>query len=327
MTTAPLRWGILGTGGIARTFLQDIHTYTDQRVVAIGSRNKETALAFAENYGVAAHGSYDEIVASDLDAIYVATPHPMHAPNTILALTHGKPVLCEKPFAVNARESAEMITAARRSSLLLLEAMWSRFLPHYRQLRDLIESGELGEIRVVEADHGQPLPARTHHRLHAPELAGGALLDLGIYPISLAFMILGRPDAITSAATFTPSGVDAMTSAIFEYSSGAQAVINTTLEAKSSCRASVVGTKARIEIDSDFYTPTSMRLIRSKSEIVEFPRNYQGHGLREQALEFERLLGEGKKESSILSLDESQAIMEVMDQIRSQISLRYPFEN
>lgn len=324
MNGPSLRWGIIGTGGIARAFLRDLHEFTDQRVTIIGSRKIDSAKAFASEHGIEGVGSYEELVQSEIDAVYVATPHPMHAPNTILALTHGKPVLCEKPFAVNAVQSAAMIDTARTQSLLLMEAMWSRYLPHYRQLREIIDNGDLGEIRVVEADHGQPLPAHSHHRLHAPELAGGALLDLGIYPLSLVFMILGKPDHITSRATFTSSGVDATTSSIFTYRTGAHALINTTLETKSPCRAAIVGTKARIEIDSDFYTPTSMRLVKPNKDVIEFPRMYKGHGLREQALEFEQLLQSGQKESSILTLDETHEIMVTMDEIRSQINLTYP---
>jgi predicted dehydrogenase len=250
----------------------------------------------------------------------------MHAPNTILALEHGKPVLCEKPFAVNSRESATMIATARRKNVLLMEAMWSRFLPHYRKIRELVNSGELGEVISISADHGQNLPLPDFYRLHAPELAGGALLDLGIYPISFAYFILGKPQSMTAKAEFTRTGVDSQTSMILRYDSGAHANLTTTLLVKSPCTATIVGTKGTLFIDGDFYTPTSMRLKRVSGEIIEFPKTYSGHGLREQAIEFAELLHAGKKESDLMSHHDTQSIMETMDEIRSQINLVYPFE-
>lgn len=249
----------------------------------------------------------------EIDAVYVATPHPMHAPNTILALEHGKPVLCEKPFAINARESAAMIAAAQQKDLLLVEAMWSRFLPYFRKIKELIDAGEFGAIISVSADHGQFLPLPKYYRLHAPELAGGALLDLGIYPISLAYLALGKTRAISARAEFTPTGVDSQTSIIFQYGSGAHANLATTLLVKSPCTATIVGTKASIFIDGDFHTPTAMRLKRVSGEVVDFPNEYQGHGLREQAVEFAHLLQSGKKESNLITLNDTQSIMETMD--------------
>lgn len=321
-----LRWGILGTGGIARAFAKDITNFTSQKISAIGSRDLNKASAFAVDFGAQPLGSYEELVNSDVDAIYVATPHPLHAPNSLLALHAGKPVLCEKPFAVNAKEASEMISKARSRNLLLMEAMWSRYLPHYIAIREIVRSGELGDVFQVIGDHGQPLPAHTHHRLHAPELAGGALLDLGIYPLSLAYMVLGRPNQIKAVGTKTISGVDATTSAVLHFHTGAQATITTTLTTKTPCAASIIGTKGRIEIDGDFYTPTTFRTILYGGKKQEYENNYRGHGLREQALYFEKLLNDGKIESDVLPLDETLSIMETMDEMRSQIGVRYPFE-
>ena len=321
-----LRWGLIGTGGIARTFARDLARTSGQTVAAVGSRSLEKAEEFTNQFGGTPFGSYEELVTSDIDAVYVATPHPMHAPNTILALKHGKPVLCEKPFAVNARESAAMITAARENNLLLVEAMWSRFLPHYRKVRELVNQGDIGEIISISADHGQNLPLPKYYRLHAPELAGGALLDLGIYPISFAYYLLGKPQSVVAKAEFTPTGVDSQTSMIFRYESGAHANLTTTLLAKTPCTATVVGTLGTIFIDGDFYTPTSMQLKKVDGTIVEFPRQYEGHGLREQAIEFASLLKAGKKESELMSHSDTQSIMETMDEIRAQIDLYYPFE-
>ena len=321
-----LRWGLIGTGGIARAFARDLTRTSGHTIAAVGSRTLAKATEFAQQSGGKPYGSYEELVAADIDAVYVATPHPMHAPNTILALNHGKPVLCEKPFAVNSRESASMISAARSNQLLLVEAMWSRFLPHYRKLRELVEQGDLGEIISISADHGQNLPLPKYYRLHAPELAGGALLDLGIYPISFAYYLLGKPQSVVAKAEFTPTGVDSQTSMIFRYDTGAHANLTTTLLAKTPCTATVVGTKGTIFIDGDFYTPTSMRLKKVDGSVVEFPKQYEGHGLREQAIEFAALLQAGKNESDLMSLDDTQSIMETMDEIRAQIELYYPFE-
>ena len=326
MSNHGLRWGIIGAGKIARTFTKDLHNFTSHRVVAVGSRSLAKAQEFASPWGALPLGSYEELVASDLDAVYVATPHQLHSSNSIQALHAGKPVLCEKPFAVNRHQAQAMVDVARARKLLLMEAMWSRYLPHYRTIRELIGNGELGEVFQVIGDHGQPLPADPYYRLHAPELAGGALLDLGIYPLSLAFMVLGQPDSIKALGSKTESGVDATTSAVLHFPSGAQASITTTLKAKTHCTATIIGTKARIEIDGDFYTPTSMRLIRSGADPVLFANNYQGHGIREQALYFEELLNRGDLESDLLPLDESLAIMTAMDEIRSQIGVKYPFE-
>ena len=320
------KWGLIGTGGIARSFARDLSRAPGHEVVAVGSRSIEKAREFTEQWGGKPFGSYEELVTADVDAIYVATPHPMHAPNTILALENGKPVLCEKPFAVNSRESSAMIETARRHNLLLVEAMWSRFLPHYRKLRELVRNGDLGEIISIAADHGQNLPLPKYYRLHAPELAGGALLDLGIYPISFAYFLLGKPQSVVAKAEFTPTGVDSQTSMIFRYENGAHANLTTTLLAKSPCTATVVGTKGTIFIDGDFYTPTSMRLRKIDGSIAEFPKDYEGHGLREQAIEFAELLRAGKKESDLMTHADTQSIMETMDEIRAQIDLYYPFE-
>jgi predicted dehydrogenase len=319
------RWGIIGTGGIASAFARDLKGLPGHQVAAVGSRSIEKARLFAQHHGAVAFGSYEELVTSQVDAVYVATPHSAHASNSILAMNAGKPVLCEKPFAATAEQAMAMINAARRNQVALMEAMWSRFLPTYSRVRNLLADGAIGEVISIYADHGQHLPANTHYRLHAPELAGGALLDLGIYPISLASMILGEPLGILATASFTPTGVDSQTSMILAYESGAQAILTTTLESRTPCTATVIGTAGRIELDSNFYTPTSMRLIKDGG-VVEFANDYQGHGLREQALEFARVVNAGEYESEIMLLSESLEIMETMDEIRSQIGLRYPFE-
>ena len=320
------RWGIIGTGGIAHTFARDIGLLEGHEIAAIGSRDLAKAEKFAAEFHATPLGSYEDLVASDVDAVYVATPHSLHAENSILALNAKKPVLCEKPFAVNAVQASAMISASQENSVALMEAMWSRFLPHYQSIREIVDSGELGELVALYADHGQPLPADRYYRLHAPELAGGALLDLGIYPISLAFMVLGEPDSIIASSEPTESGVDAQTSMIFSYFTGQQAVMTTTLKVRTPCTAQIIGTRGRINIDGNFYTPTSMQVIIDGKVAREIPKNYQGHGIREQARVFAEVVRSGELESPLMSHQESLAIMQVMDEIREMIGLRYPFE-
>lgn len=288
-------------------------------VEAVGSRSLDKANKFRE--GVKGYGSYEELVASDVDAIYVATPHQAHAANTIMALNAGKPVLCEKPFSVNATEAKAMALAAKENNLMLMEAMWTRYLPHIQKVRELMQ--ELGEVHNVQADHGQSL---LHiQRLTDPNYAGGALLDLGIYPISFSYFVFGKPSKITAKGVLK-DGVDMQTSAIFEYEGGRQAVINTVMDAKTPTTASINGTKARLELDTSFYRPTDMRLIYNDGRVVEFKNEYRGHGLREQAIYFEKMLIAKKKESDLLPVSETVSIMETLDEIRKQIGLKYPIE-
>jgi predicted dehydrogenase len=323
MNDGPLRWGILGTGGIAHTFAEDLRL-TDSGVVgAVGSRSQEGADRFADEFGVEArHPSYEALVAdSAVDVIYVATPHPTHRENAILALRAGKPVLVEKPFAMNAAEAAEIVAVAREEKLFAMEAMWTRFLPHVAQIREWLEAGELGEIVTVTADHGQWFAEDPGFRLFAPELGGGALLDLGIYPVSFASMILGRPNRIAAIVDPAFTGVDAQTSMAFGYESGAQAVLTCTLRAKSPTRAAIVGTEARIEIDGDFYAPATVTLLPRAGEPTRIASTHEGRGLRHQADEVARRLAAGDLESPLMSLDESIAIMETMDAVGAQALL------
>ena len=326
--SADFRWGILASGGIAQAFARDLSYLNNHIVAAVGSRSKESADSFATAFpGCVAYGSYQELVSDPtLDAIYVATPHPYHVSNTVLALNAGKPVLCEKPFAINAKEAREMKAAADANGVALMEAMWARFLPHMHKVREILASGVLGEIWAVEADHGQRLSDHANPRHWEPSLGGGALLDLGIYPISFAHMVLGKPDSITSAATFTDKGVDSISTAIFNYKNGAQAILTSNMMVSTSCRATICGTLGKIEIDRTCYNPTSMRVIMHDGTTAEYPNDYNGSGLREQAKEFERVVRSGAKNSPILTPEESVEIMGSLDEIRRQIGLIYPSE-
>jgi predicted dehydrogenase len=322
------KWGILGPGGIARAFATDLQRLDGHAIAAVGSRTLSNAQEFVQTFGGTAYGSYDELVADpNVDAIYVATPHPAHKDSVITALNAGKPVLCEKPFAVNASEAQEMVAAAQKNNVALMEAMWARFLPHYAQVREIIASGVLGKIVTVHADHGQRLADQNIPRLVEPSLAGGALLDLGIYPVSFAHMVLGNPTKITSSGVLTDKGVDAQTSMIFDYADGAQAILNTTMIEQTPCRAVVAGVNGWLEIDRTFYNPTSMRVIMLDGSVTEYPNNYAGHGLREQAEAFKKLVQSGQTQSDILNWKDTVDIMQTLDAVRSQIGLRYPFEN
>jgi predicted dehydrogenase len=322
------RWGILASGGIAQAFARDLSYFNHHIVAAVGSRSQESADSFAAEFpGCTAYSSYEALVADPtLDAIYVASPHPYHVSNTVLALNAGKPVLCEKPFTINAAEARQMKAAADANGVALMEAMWARFLPHMHKVREILASGILGDIWAVEADHGQRLSDYANPRHWEPSLGGGALLDLGIYPISFAHMVLGVPDKITSSATFTDKGVDASSTVIFDYKSGAQAILTSNMMVSTPCRATICGTLGKIEIDRTFYNPTSMRVIMHDGTTTEYPNEYKGHGLRDQALEFERVVRSGAKSSAILTPDESILIMESLDEVRKQIGLIYPSE-
>ena len=322
------RWGILASGGIAQAFARDLSYFNHHIVAAVGSRSQEGADSFAAEFpGCTAYASYEELVADPtLDAIYVASPHPYHVSNTLLALNAGKPVLCEKPLTINAAEARQLKAAAEANDVALMEAMWARFLPHMHKVREILASGVLGDIWAVEADHGQRLSDYANPRHWEPELGGGALLDLGIYPISFAHMVLGAPMKITASATFTDKGVDASSTVIFDYKSGAQAILTSNMMVSTPCRATICGTLGKIEIDRTFYNPTSIRVIMHDGTTTEYPKEYKGHGLRDQALEFERVVRSGAKSSPILTPAESVVIMESLDEVRKQIGLIYPSE-
>ena len=316
----PLRWGLIGTGWIADSFAADLAFTDSGRVVAVGSRRIETANRFADRFDIPnRHASYEALVADpEVDVVYVATPHPMHHPDTLLALKAGKPVLVEKPFTMNAAEARELVAAARAEKLFLMEAMWTRFLPHIAEIRRLIADGVLGEIVTVSADHGQWFAKDPDFRLFAPELGGGALLDLGVYPVSFASMLLGTPSTIVALIDPAFTGVDGQTSMLFGYDSGAQAILSCTSLAKSPTRAAIVGTEARIEIDGDFYTPTSFTLITRSGERTHYDEPYQGRGMWHQADEVARCLRDGLPESPLMPLEESISIMQTMDAVLAQ---------
>ncbi|MGH3298204.1 MAG: Gfo/Idh/MocA family protein, partial [Trebonia sp.] len=310
----------LGTGGIASTFVTDLRLTDSGVAIAVGSRSQESADRFADKFGIAnRHASYESLVADpDVDVIYVATPHPMHHDNAILALRAGKHVLVEKPFTMNAAEARDVADVARKHGLFAMEAMWTRFLPHTAVIRDWLARGVLGDVVTVTADHGQWFAQDAGSRLFAPELGGGALLDLGVYPVSFASMVLGPPSRIVSMSDPAFTGVDAQTSMLFGYDSGAQAVLTCTLRAKSPTRAAVVGTDARIEVEGSFYAPAAVTLIPRTGDPVRVVPGHEGRGLRHQADEVARRLAARELESPLMPLDETISIMGTMDTVLAQ---------
>jgi predicted dehydrogenase len=317
---SPIRWGILGTGGIASTFVTDLRLTDSGVAVAVGSRSRGSADRFADEFGIASrHASYESLVAdADVDVIYIAVPHPMHHDNAILALRAGKHVLVEKPFTMNAAEAREIVRVARENGLFAMEAMWTRFLPHVAVIRDWLGQGVLGDVVAVTADHGQWFAEDAEFRLFAPELGGGALLDLGVYPVSFASMVLGTPRRIVSLSEPAFTGVDAQTSMLFGYDSGAHAVLTCTLRAKSPTTAVIVGREARIEVEGDFYAPTTVTLVPREGDSVRVESVQEGRGLHHQANEVARRLDAGDVESSLMPLDETISIMETMDTVLTQ---------
>lgn len=323
-----LRWGILATGGIAHTFTKDLQT-AGLTVTAVGSRRLESAQRFADEYGIPrAYGSYEELVADpDVDIVYIATPHPAHAANALLALENGTHVLVEKPFTLTGAEAASVRDAAAAHGLLAMEAMWTRHLPHMIRIRELVASGALGEIRTVFADHTQQISADPAHRLNALELGGGALLDLGIYPVSFVWDILGAPTTVTATARLGETGADTEVATIFTHAGGALSTTLSSSRAAGPNTAHIVGTDARIDIDRVWYNATSFRLTAPDGTVIEsFDSHIEGRGMQYQALAAERLIAAGERDSDILPLDETVAIMAAMDEIRSQIGVHYAGE-
>jgi len=321
-----LGWGVIGTGMIAALQVQDLIS-AGSRVAAVGSRQQAGAEAFAERFGIPnRHGSYEALVADpEVDIVYVATPHSFHAANAHIAIEAGKHLLIEKAFTITAEQAKGLAAAARAKGLFVMEAMWTRFLPSMTRIMELIHAGALGTPRVLLADHNQYIPRSKAVRLHDPALGGGALLDLGVYPISFASSIFGRPKAVTARATLTDEGVDELTAVILEYESGAQASLHCGFLAAGPNTASVIGSEGRIEIQAVWYNQTAFTLYDQAGAVVEqYSQEIEGRGMQFQAREVERCIHEGIAESSIMPLSESIEIMETMDEIRRQVGVVYP---
>lgn len=329
MSAPPIRWGILGCGAIAQTFADSVNHGTRSTIWAVGSRERHRAEHFATTCGAArSFGFYAELVEDDhVDAVYVATPHSRHHADALLALAAGKPVLVEKAFTRNAQEAREVVAFARGHRLFAMEAMWTRFLPHIDVVRQVLESGLLGDIRTVIADHGQLLFPNGPPRLAQLELAGGALLDLGVYPVSFAHLVMGEFTTVAGCGDLTADGVDCQESITIRGRHGELGLLSTTMLAQTPTTASISGTRARLELGNWFFAPTTVRLIASSGRVVdEYTPARPPHRLLDEAAEVARCLEAGLLESGLMPLDETVAILEALDEIRGQLGVRFPRE-
>jgi predicted dehydrogenase len=323
-----VNWGILGTGRIGHEFATGLRDTPDAETLAVGSRTEDSARDFAASFGIARHyGSYAELVSDpDVDVVYVATPHPFHAENVALCLEAGKHVLCEKPMTVNAAQTGRLIALARDNGLFLMEGMWTRFFPLMERVRHLISSGAIGEPRLLHVDFGFRAPFDPLQRLFNPDLGGGALLDVGVYCVSLSSMIFGPPDRVTGLAHLGKTGVDEQSAAILEHGGGRMSTISIATRTATPQEAVIAGTKGRIKIHPDWWRPDKLTLSRpgEEDETIEAPST--GNGFPHEASEVVRCIRSGARESDVMPLRETLSIARTMDELRRQWGLVYPVE-
>lgn len=326
-TAPPIRWGILGAGGIAAAFAEAVRSTTRAQIVAVGSRNATRAARFATAHGIpTTHIGYRELVEDpQVDVVYVATPHSEHREHALLAIAAGKHVLVEKAFTRSVGEAQEVFDAARAAGVFVMEAMWTRHLPHVAALHQVVESGEVGDIVTLHADHGQYFDFDPTSRLYDPALAGGALLDLGVYPVSFAHDLLGTPDAVRAVGTLTETGVDGQISMVLSYGERTQAVLSTTLWAATPTTAVISGTEGTITVAGSFYTPTSFRVQRRDGRSWTFDQPIP-HGLQYEAAEVARRVAEGATESPRMTWADTLAVLRTLDDVRAQVGVVYPGE-
>ncbi|MEM7530664.1 MAG: Gfo/Idh/MocA family oxidoreductase [Chloroflexota bacterium] len=330
--TKPFNWGILATGRITQKFAGCIESVPDANLLAVGSRSQESADRFGDQFNISRrYSSYDALVNDpDVDAIYIGTPHPFHKDSALLCIEAGKPVLCEKPFTINASQARAVISAARDKGVFIMEAMWSRFLPMMGEVRRRVTTGEIGDIRMITSDFGFRTNVNPEGRLFALDMGGGGLLDVGVYPTSLVSMLLSqggtvKPDRIASMAEIGETGVDEQAAAILGYPSGQMGIIQTGIRTSTPMETTIIGTDGRIRIHSPSWIATRMTIQRGgESEDVEIP--FEGNGFNYQAAEVMRCVRAGKLESEIMPHAETIAVMEIMDEIRGQWGLKYPME-
>jgi dihydrodiol dehydrogenase / D-xylose 1-dehydrogenase (NADP) len=323
-----IRWGILGTGNIAHQFARGLRAADDVELIAVGSRTQAHADQFGDEFGVPhRHASYEALAADpEVDAVYVATLHPLHKDCSILCLNAGKAVLCEKPFAINAHEAEQMIAVAREQGRFVMEALWTRFSPVMVKIRELVAQGAIGEVRIVSADFGFRTDLNPKGRLFDLALGGGALLDVGVYPISLASMILGTPSQIVSTVHIGETGADEQNAMLFTYPQGQIAVLTSSLRTLTPWEVLIAGTEGMIRIESDWWRPQAFRLKRNGQPDEVFKLPFRGNGYEYEAMEVGRCLRAGELESPIMSHAETLSIMGMMDTIRAQWGLVYPTE-
>ncbi|WP_402462599.1 Gfo/Idh/MocA family protein [Isoptericola aurantiacus] len=328
MDAPAIRWGVLGAGNIAGSFADGVRERTASSVTAVGSRSVDKAQAFADAHapGARAHGSYEDLVTDDeIDVVYVATPHSHHLEHALLAIEAGKHVLVEKPLTRSVTESRTLLDAAEAAGVFCMEAVWTRFLPHIAAIRGAIARGEIGEVRTVIAEFDVPFAYDPSHRLFAPELAGGALLDLGIYPITLAHDLLGAPDTVLAHGTLAETGVDDHVSMILAYDGGAQAILHTSSGASGSVGARIIGTRGRIEIPRGFNGPADIEVVRADGSSWTFT-SPAGEGKAYEAAEVARLLASGATQSPRMPWSDTLEVMGILDVVRAELGVVYPGE-
>ena len=327
-----IRWGILGTGRIAHKFAADLKLVEGAELIAVGSRSQKSADEFSNTFTIThAHHSYEALVQNpDVDVIYIATPHNLHYENTLLCLRYGKAVLCEKPFAMNARQAAAMIGLAKEKKVFLMEALWTKFHPHYLKMQEMIGQGLLGGIRSVLINFGfkptEPIPAR----LFDPELGGGTVMDIGIYNVFMAMSILGTPDHIDAVMTPASTGVDEQCAILFRYKNGALAQLFSTFSSNLATEADICGSEGRIRLTSRFYEPSStIEFYKERvdsREIIPVPKE-PGFGYQYEARHVNDCLRKGLTESPVIPFADTLLLMETLDKIREIAGIRYTADN
>ncbi|MDR2896175.1 MAG: Gfo/Idh/MocA family oxidoreductase [Propionibacteriaceae bacterium] len=330
MTAPALRWGILGPGNIAHRFAEEVQRFTRGQIVAVGSRDGDRAQRFiaeAVNDGDArAYGSYDDLLADDtVEAVYVATPHAQHHDVAIAALNAGKPVLVEKAFCLSARQAQEVFAVADRRRLFAMEAMWSRFLPHYALAKSMLADGELGAMQAILATHAQSLDLDPAGRMMNPALGGGALLDLGIYPLSLFHWLWGVPDEIIASGVLTESGVDLRESITCRYGDR-MALAYTDMGAAGRNGVQIIGAAGRLQVADWFYTPQDMTWVQSDGDHVTLATQVDG-GFQYQVAEAARCIAAGRQQSEIMSWQATIEVLTMTDSVRQQLGVVYPGED
>jgi predicted dehydrogenase len=322
-----IRWGVIGPGAIATGFAEAMQLAEGGTITAVASRSAERADAFGDRFAIPTrYGDYDSLAADpDVDVVYVATPHSRHEADTIAFLQAGKHVLCEKPLALNARQAARMAEEARSRGLFLMEAIWSRFLPAYRALVDIIGAGRIGEPLLVEADFGFRRPVDSDHRHFAPALGGGALLDLGIYPVQLCTLVLGPIERVVADGVVGETNVDEVVAALLHHRDGKLGVVKAALRVSMTCTARIAGTDGVIDLPAMMHCPNSLT-VSSLAGVEQIDASYEGNGLRFEIDEVHRCLSESRTESPVVPLDESIALATTLDDIRAQIGVVYPGE-
>ncbi|MFF7978915.1 Gfo/Idh/MocA family protein [Streptomyces sp. NPDC007901] len=331
MADQRVRWGILATGGIAAAFAADLVDLPDAEITAVASRSAESAEAFAERFGIGrAYGDWESLARDEeIDVVYVATPHSAHRAAAGLCLEAGRNVLCEKAFTLNGREAEELVALAKEHDRFLMEAMWTYCNPLVRRLTALVADGAIGEVRTVQADFGLEGPFPPAHRLRDPALGGGALLDLGVYPVSFAHLLLGEPDGMSAQAVLSEEGVDLQTGALLSWESGALAMVHCSIVGGTGTSASITGSRGRIDIPDGFFHPERFVLHRDGRDPQEFvmdPADGPRNTLRHEAREVMRALRAGEKQSPLVPLDGTLAVMRTLDTLRGQIGVHYPAE-